>query len=219
MLTATALVLVMTPALGLFYAGLVRSKNTLNTFMMCLAALGAVTITWAVIAYSLAFDEGNGFIGGLGHAFLNDVTLDARPRPDDPRPALHGLPGHVLHPHRRPDLRRGRRAHALHPVPRLHRAVGVPRLRADGALGLGRRLARRQRHARLGRRRAGRDGVGLLGLRGRARRRRAQGLRPPGRAAAQRHLRARSAPACSGSAGSASTAAAASTPPARRSRS
>ncbi len=55
MLTATALVLLMTPALGLFYAGLVRSKNTLNTFMMSIAALGAVTITWAIVAYSLAF--------------------------------------------------------------------------------------------------------------------------------------------------------------------
>jgi Amt family ammonium transporter len=55
----------------------VRSKNTLNTFMMCIAALGAVTITWAVVAYSLAFDEGNGFIGGLGNAFLHDVGLDA----------------------------------------------------------------------------------------------------------------------------------------------
>ena len=39
MLIATALVLLMTPALGLFYAGLVRSKNTLNTFMMCIAAI------------------------------------------------------------------------------------------------------------------------------------------------------------------------------------
>jgi Amt family ammonium transporter len=75
MLTATALVLVMTPALGLFYAGLVRSKNTLNTFMMCLAALGAVTITWAVIAYSLAFSGDAALIGNLDHAFLNDVTL------------------------------------------------------------------------------------------------------------------------------------------------
>ena len=55
MLTATALVLLMTPALGLFYAGLVRSKNTLNTFMMSIAALGAVTIAWAFVAYSLAF--------------------------------------------------------------------------------------------------------------------------------------------------------------------
>ena len=39
MLAATALVLMMTPALGLFYAGLVRSKNTLNTFMMCVLSL------------------------------------------------------------------------------------------------------------------------------------------------------------------------------------
>ena len=45
MLIATALVLMMTPALGLFYAGLVRAKNTLNTFMMCVAALAVATIT------------------------------------------------------------------------------------------------------------------------------------------------------------------------------
>jgi Amt family ammonium transporter len=75
MLTATALVLMMTPALGLFYAGLVRQKNTLNTFMMCVAALGAVTITWAVVAYSLAFSGTGAFIGNLDNAFLNDVTL------------------------------------------------------------------------------------------------------------------------------------------------
>ena len=50
MLIATALVLLMTPALGLFYAGLVRAKNTLNTFMMCVAALAVATITWALSA-------------------------------------------------------------------------------------------------------------------------------------------------------------------------
>src|SRR5262249_33251584 len=77
MLTATALVLLMTPALGLFYAGLVRSKNTLNTFMMSIAALGLVTIAWAFVAYSLAFDSGNGFTGGLHHAFLRDVGYEA----------------------------------------------------------------------------------------------------------------------------------------------
>ena len=44
MLAATALVLMMTPALGLFYAGLVRSKNTLNTFMMCVAAIAPTHI-------------------------------------------------------------------------------------------------------------------------------------------------------------------------------
>ena len=78
MLTATALVLVMTPALGLFYAGLVRSKNTLNTFMMCVAALAVATITWALVGYSLAFDSGNGFVGGLGYAFLNGVGFEPR---------------------------------------------------------------------------------------------------------------------------------------------
>jgi Amt family ammonium transporter len=75
MLAATALVLLMTPALGLFYAGLVRSKNTLNTFMMCIAALAVATVTWALIGYSFAFSEGNGFIGGFDYALLHDVTF------------------------------------------------------------------------------------------------------------------------------------------------
>src|SRR5215210_1907067 len=78
MLAATALVLMMTPALGLFYAGLVRSRNTLNTFMMCLAAIAVATVTWAAIGYSFAFDGENDLIGGFGHAFLNDVTFEPR---------------------------------------------------------------------------------------------------------------------------------------------
>jgi Amt family ammonium transporter len=78
MLVATALVLMMTPALGLFYAGLVRSKNTLNTFMMCIAAIAIAAVTWAVIGYSLAFDGTGDIIGGFGHAFLNGVTFEPR---------------------------------------------------------------------------------------------------------------------------------------------
>ena len=78
MLAATALVLLMTPALGLFYAGLVRSKNTLNTFMMCIAAIAVATVTWAAIGYSFAFGEANEIIGGFDHAFLKDVTLEPR---------------------------------------------------------------------------------------------------------------------------------------------
>jgi ammonium transporter, Amt family len=78
MLVATALVLLMTPALGLFYAGLVRAKNTLNTFMMSIGALGVVTLVWITVAYSLAFDEGNGFVGGLGKAFLADTAFVPR---------------------------------------------------------------------------------------------------------------------------------------------
>ena len=73
MLVATALVLMMTPALGLFYAGLVRSKNTLNTFMMCVAAIAVAVVTFAAVGYSLAFSEGGDFIGSLDYAFLNDV--------------------------------------------------------------------------------------------------------------------------------------------------
>ena len=51
MLVATALVLLMTPALGFFYGGLVRSKNALNTLMMSVAALGFVGMAWAVGGY------------------------------------------------------------------------------------------------------------------------------------------------------------------------
>ena len=78
MLAATALVLLMTPALGLFYAGLVRAKNTLNTFMMCVAALAVATVTWALIGYSLAFDGGGSLIGGLGYAGLRGVAFAPR---------------------------------------------------------------------------------------------------------------------------------------------
>ena len=76
MLIATALVLLMTIGLGLFYAGLVRSKNTLNTYMMCVAALAVATVTWAVVGYSIAFDGDGDLVGGLNHAFLNDVGLE-----------------------------------------------------------------------------------------------------------------------------------------------
>ena len=82
MMVATALVLMMTPALGLFYSGLVRSKNALNTFMMSLGAMAVVSITWVVIGYSLAFGKGDGFIGDLHNVFLKNVT-------NGPRAGLH----------------------------------------------------------------------------------------------------------------------------------
>ncbi|EHN12219.1 Ammonium transporter [Patulibacter medicamentivorans] len=78
MLAATAMVLLMTPALGLFYAGLVRSKNTLNTLMMVTAALAVATITWALVGYSLAFDGGGALLGGLGHVALQGVGFAPR---------------------------------------------------------------------------------------------------------------------------------------------
>ena len=78
MLSATALVLFMTIGLGLFYAGLVRGKNALNTFMMCIAALAVATVTWALVGYSLAFDGTGDLVGGFGHLALQDVTFEPR---------------------------------------------------------------------------------------------------------------------------------------------
>ena len=78
MLIATAMVLVMTPALGFFYGGMVRAKNTLNTMMMSYVALGFVGIAWAIIGYSLAFAEGSGLSGGWSFAFLSNVHLEAK---------------------------------------------------------------------------------------------------------------------------------------------
>src|SRR6187399_1609950 len=78
MLVATALVLLMTPALAFFYGGLVRPKNALNTMMMSFVSLGFVGVMWAVIGYSLAFAPGNNWIGDLSRVFLRGVGLEAQ---------------------------------------------------------------------------------------------------------------------------------------------
>src|SRR4051812_431267 len=85
MLVATAMVLLMTPALGFFYGGMVRAKNTLNTLMMSFIALGFVGLAWAVAGYSLGFAGTGGWIGSLQYAFLRDVGSTA-----------HGTIPHVL---------------------------------------------------------------------------------------------------------------------------
>jgi len=85
MLVATAMVLLMTPALAFFYGGMVRSKNALNTMMMNFAALGVVGVVWAVLGYSLAFAPGTSWIGGLDFAFLRGVGLEP-----------HGTIPHIL---------------------------------------------------------------------------------------------------------------------------
>src|SRR5688572_8967949 len=77
MLVATALVLLMTPALAFFYGGLVRSKNALNTMMMSFISLGFVGVLWAVVGYSLALTAGSNWLGDFSLAFLNGVGLDS----------------------------------------------------------------------------------------------------------------------------------------------
>src|SRR5919201_6236516 len=71
MLTSTALVLLMSvPALGLFYGGLVRSKNMLSVLMQVFVGFSLITVLWCVYGYSLAFTEGNSIIGGFSRLFL-----------------------------------------------------------------------------------------------------------------------------------------------------
>ena len=76
MLVSAALVLMMSgPGLALFYGGLVRKKNILGTMMQTFAMMAVITVLWALVTYSLAFGEGNAFIGGLHNVFLHGVGL------------------------------------------------------------------------------------------------------------------------------------------------
>ncbi|MFF9360940.1 ammonium transporter [Streptomyces griseoluteus] len=76
LLAATALVLLMTPGLALFYGGMVRAKSVLNMLMMSFVSIALVTVVWLVAGYSLAFtgDLGGGLIGGLGNAGMAGVS-------------------------------------------------------------------------------------------------------------------------------------------------
>ncbi|MFA6989178.1 MAG: ammonium transporter [Candidatus Gastranaerophilaceae bacterium] len=79
MLVSTALVMLMTPGLALFYGGMVRKKNTLGTIVQSFTALGVVTIVWVLWGYSLSFSPdfgGHGLIGGLSWVGLKGVGLE-----------------------------------------------------------------------------------------------------------------------------------------------
>jgi len=77
MLTSTALVLLMTiPGLALFYAGMVRKKNVLATMMQSFSICALVTVLWMVVGYSLAFTNGNPYIGDFSRLFLNGIAAN-----------------------------------------------------------------------------------------------------------------------------------------------
>ena len=77
MIVATVLVLFMTiPGLSLFYGGLVRAKNVLSILVQCFAITCLMTILWLVYGYSLAYGEGNAFIGDFSKVFLKGVGVD-----------------------------------------------------------------------------------------------------------------------------------------------
>ncbi len=79
LLISTALVMLMTPGLALFYGGMVQQKNVLSTFMHSFFALGIVTVAWVTLGYSLAFGGTNGgFIGNFDFAFLTGVGMEPK---------------------------------------------------------------------------------------------------------------------------------------------
>src|SRR5207302_2059268 len=78
LLISTALVLMMTPALGFLYGGMVRAKNALNTLMMSFSALGFVGLAWAFFGYSVAFGHASRWCGGGEYFFLRGVGLEAQ---------------------------------------------------------------------------------------------------------------------------------------------
>jgi len=74
MMVSTILVILMTiPGLALFYGGLVRSKNMLSVLMQVMVTFSLIVVLWFLYGYSLAFTEGNDFIGGLDRLFMNGV--------------------------------------------------------------------------------------------------------------------------------------------------
>jgi ammonium transporter, Amt family len=78
MMVSTLLVILMTvPGLALFYGGLVRSKNMLSVLMQVMVTFSLIVVLWFVYGYSLAFTEGNAFIGGLDRLFMKGVWDNA----------------------------------------------------------------------------------------------------------------------------------------------
>ncbi len=189
MLMATALVMLMTIGLGLFYAGLVRAKNSLNTFMMCIAALGGrdrLVVAGRATRSRSATAAGSSATSTT--SLLKDVGLRAVRRADRAAPRLLRLPG------RRfciitAALVSGAVVERMRFLPYLGFiaiwSIVVYPVMAHWVFGGG--FLPGERHARLRRRRAGRDGLGLLRARRRARRRQAHGLRPPRASPAAQH--------------------------------
>ena len=76
-LVGNVLVLLMTiPGLALFYAGMVRKKNVLAIMMQSFMLCAVMTIVWVVAGYSLAFTNGNAWIGDFSRLFLNGIGAD-----------------------------------------------------------------------------------------------------------------------------------------------
>ena len=145
-LISAALVFLMTPGLGFFYGGMVRSKNVLTTIMQSLFIVAMISVEWIILGYAMTFGTDiHGFIGnldkiglvGVGLQVLNGGTI----------PELAFVAFQCMFAVITPALitgayhRRFCRAHALCSVCCFHSSMGDLHLQSDGALGLGRRLS------------------------------------------------------------------------------
>ncbi len=85
MIASTALVMLMVPGVGLFYAGMVRKKNVVSMITLSIISVIVACVVWIIYGYSLAFSgDVSGFVGNLGKAFLNGVSITS----SDPIPEM-----------------------------------------------------------------------------------------------------------------------------------
>ena len=136
MIVATALVMLMTPGLALFYGGLVRSKNVLNTLMMSFVALGIISIQWMLWGYSVAFGPhrdqsiaGHGLCLPVLLSWMGIYRAGAGAAPVSNAPAhswcdFYALPDDVCDHHPGPDFGRGGRANEVWRVLPVYPALG-----------------------------------------------------------------------------------------------
>ena len=105
-LASSALVLLMTPGLAMFYGGLTRAKNVLSTMMHSFFLMGLASAIWFIYGFSLSFapDAFGGLLGGLDHFGLKGVGGDSLAGSDDSRSYLYDIPVHVCDNYPRADL-------------------------------------------------------------------------------------------------------------------
>ncbi len=139
-ITATALVMLMTPALGFFYGGLVRRKNLVSTIVQCLVIFAVVSITWALWGYSLVFGPSvHGVIGDLSLVGLFKVGIhDVDPAISSSIPTLlyFAFQLEIRSYNTSLDRRRVCRENQIPLALDFYRALVYAYLRADSPLGM-----------------------------------------------------------------------------------
>ena len=142
-LTATALVMIMTPGLGFFYGGLVRRKNLVSTIVQTLTIFAVVSLVWALWGYSLVFAPSvNGVVGDLSKAGLANVGAAPNPTYSNTIPELLYFAFQLKFAAITPALtgahhRRVRRAYPFQSPLGLHGSLDDIHLLSGRALGLG----------------------------------------------------------------------------------